>query len=73
MIDFLKANPYVNREEYQWEWSIPQIKLALYDYTHIEYSNNKSEKKETKEIKNKNIIGGDDDMIKMFGSKTYNF
>lgn len=37
MIDFLKAHPGVTRDEYLWEWSVPQIKLALYDNTHAEY------------------------------------
>ena len=37
MIDFLKAHPGVTKEEYLWEWTVPQIKLALYDNTHIEY------------------------------------
>lgn len=35
MIDFLKAYPNVTRDEYMWEWTIPQIQLALYDNTHI--------------------------------------
>ena len=37
MIDFLKANPSVTRDEYLWSWTVPQIKLALYDNTHVEY------------------------------------
>lgn len=37
MIDFLRANPYVSREEYLWKWTVPQIKLASYDYSHVEY------------------------------------
>ena len=37
MVDFLKANPYVTREQYMWEWTIPQIRLATYDYTHVNY------------------------------------
>jgi len=76
MIDFLKANPFVTREEYEWQWTIPQIKLATYDYTHIEYSNNKSKKsgntEATKEQKGK-VIGSSEDMVKAFGSTTYNF
>ena len=37
MIDFLRQNPFVTREEYMWVWTVPQIKLALYDFTHIVY------------------------------------
>lgn len=37
MIDFLKANPYVTKEEYLWKWTIPQIKIASFDFTHNEY------------------------------------
>lgn len=37
MVDFLKQNPYVTREEYMWEWTIPQIRLASYDFTHVRY------------------------------------
>lgn len=37
MIDFLKAHPNVTREEYMWGWTVPQILLASYDFTHIVY------------------------------------
>lgn len=37
MADFLKQNPYVTREEYMWEWTIPQIRLVSFDYTHVNY------------------------------------
>lgn len=37
MIDFLKAHPQVTKDQYLWEWTVPQIKLALYDNTHVEY------------------------------------
>ena len=37
MMDFLKANPHVTREDYMWKWTIPQIRLAGMDYTHIVY------------------------------------
>ncbi|MGM9970074.1 MAG: hypothetical protein ACI35S_06740 [Anaeroplasma sp.] len=40
MVDFLKSNPYVTREEYMWEWTIPQIKLASLDFTHVIYIDN---------------------------------
>ena len=41
MVDFLKANPYVTREEYMWEWTVPQIRLASYDFTHVKYLSEK--------------------------------
>ena len=37
MVDFLKMNPYVTREAYMWEWTVPQILLASNDFTHIHY------------------------------------
>ena len=37
MVDFLRNNPYVSREQYMWEWTIPQIRLASFDYTHVLY------------------------------------
>jgi hypothetical protein len=46
MIDFLKANPYVTKEEYLWEWTVPQVRLASYDTTHVEYLTEKQAKME---------------------------
>lgn len=37
MVDFLRENPYVTKEEYLWEWTVPQIRLASYDFTHVIY------------------------------------
>lgn len=37
MIDFLKAHPQVTRDEYLWEWTVPQVELATIDNTHVEY------------------------------------
>lgn len=34
MTDFLKANPYVTKEEYLWDWTVPQVKLSSFDFTH---------------------------------------
>lgn len=44
MMDFLKANPHVTREDYMWKWTIPQIRLAGMDYTHIVYLDEESAK-----------------------------
>ena len=41
MIDFLKAFPFVTKEQYMWEWSVPQIKLASADNTHVRYLSEK--------------------------------
>lgn len=46
MIDFLRANTFVSREEYMWEWTIPQITLSSIDFTRVEYK--KDKKKESK-------------------------
>lgn len=51
MIDFLKNNPTVTREQYLWEWTVPQIKLASYDFTHIKYLSEKEKEKEKKKTK----------------------
>ena len=40
MIDFLKNNPTVTKEEYKWGWTIPQIRLASYDFTRVKYLHN---------------------------------
>lgn len=37
MIDFLKQFPFVTRDEYLWEWTVPQIKIAKNDFTHINH------------------------------------
>ena len=44
-MDFLKAHPNVTREEYMWEWSVPQIMLASADFTHLVYPKRKKERK----------------------------
>lgn len=48
MIDFLKTNPYITREEYMWQWTIPQISLAAYDFTHVRYISEKESKRHNK-------------------------
>ena len=51
MIDFLRSNPWCSQEHYMWEMTIPQIKLASFDFSHIEHleyeegGDNKNEKK----------------------------
>lgn len=45
-MDFLKLYPNVSVESYKWEWTIPQIKIALHDYTHVVYKNKNKKNKE---------------------------
>lgn len=37
MIDFLRANTWCSQEEYKWQMTVPQIRLASMDFTHMEY------------------------------------
>jgi len=37
MIDFLRANPWCSQEEYKWRMTVPQIRLASFDFSHVEY------------------------------------
>lgn len=44
MIDFIKNNQTVTIEQYKWELTIPQIKIASHDFTHVEYISEKKAK-----------------------------
>lgn len=46
MMDFLKAFPSVTRDEYLWTLTVPQVKLAALDGTHIEYLTEEQVKRE---------------------------
>lgn len=59
MIDFLRANPWCSREEYMWEMTIPQIKLASIDFSHVEYL---SEKTKSNRHKDDPVINNGDDL-----------
>lgn len=67
MIDFLRENPYVTREEYLWEWTISQIRLASYDFTHVKYLSEKEAKK-----KNAVVIDNADDLLNDLGMPVFN-
>ena len=71
MIDFLRANPYVSKEEYLWKWTIPQVKLASIDYSHIEHL---SEEQAEVEKKRKNAIRIDNvmDLVNDLGIPVFN-
>ena len=56
MIDFLKAFPFVTKEEYMWKWTVPQIKLASADNTHVMYlSEKQAEMRKTKRHNGNNL------------------
>lgn len=56
MMDFLKNFPSVTREQYMWEWTIPQIRLASSDITHVRYLSEKEmEMKKAKVIDGNNL------------------
>lgn len=69
MVDFLRANPYVTREEYMWEWTIPQIRLASYDFTHVKYLSEKEVKKKNTTTK---TINSAEDLINDLGFPIFN-
>lgn len=56
MTDFLKANPYVTKEEYLWDWTVPQVKLSSFDFTHTVFLS----EEEAKKSKAKKIDSADD-------------
>lgn len=59
MIDFLKMYPHVTKEQYMWEWTIPQIKLASYDNTHLVHLPEKKDKPV--------VINTAEDLLRSFG------
>lgn len=71
MVDFLKNNPYVSREQYMWEWTIPQIRLASYDYTHVNYLS-EEEAKSAKKAKNVKSYDNPQDLVNDLGIPIFN-
>ena len=70
MVDFLKNNPYVSKEQYMWEWTIPQIRLASYDYTHVNYLSEDEAKR--KKVALKTITyDNPNDLVKDLGIPTF--
>lgn len=56
MMDFIKAFPSVTKEQYMWEWTVPQIRLASADNTHVIYLTEKqAEMRKAKEYNSSNI------------------
>ena len=71
MIDFLRANPYVSKEEYLWQWTIPQVKLASLDYSHVEHLSEEQAKAE-KNRKNSVRIDNVMDLVNDLGIPVFN-
>lgn len=68
MMDFMKENPSVTKEAYMWEWTIPQIKIASSDKTHVRYLTEKeSEARKAKRYSSENISELSDLGIPIFG------
>ena len=71
MIDFLRANPYVSKEEYLWKWTIPQVTLASLDYSHVEHLSEEQAKAE-KNRKNAVRIDNVMDLVNDLGIPVFN-
>lgn len=65
MIDFLRTNTWCSQEEYKWQMTVPQVRLASMDFTHIEYLSDKeikdNKKKNKNKAKNTTVINGAED------------
>ena len=70
MIDFLKNNPSVTKGEYHWEWTIPQIRLASYDFTHVKYL--KTDKNKKKDDNATQTFNTAEDLLNDLGAPVYN-
>jgi len=62
MIDFLRANTWCSQEEYKWGMTVPQVRLASMDFTHIEYLSDSEKKKQDDKLKNATVINGAEDL-----------
>lgn len=63
MIDFLRVNTWCSQEEYKWRMTVPQIRLASMDFTHIEYiSSDKGNNQKNDKLKNAKVINGAEDL-----------
>ena len=60
MIDFLRANTLCSQEEYKWQMTVPQVRLASMDFTHIEYLSDNE--KQNGSLKNAKVINGVEDL-----------
>lgn len=61
MIDFLRANTWCSQEEYKWRMTVPQVRLASMDFTHIEYlSDEEKADQQNKNLKNATVLDSSD-------------
>jgi hypothetical protein len=60
MIDFLRANAWCSQEEYKWQMTVPQVRLASMDFTHIEYLSDNE--KQNGNLQNTKVINGVEDL-----------
>jgi len=44
MVDFLRSNPWCSRDEYLWKMTVGQVRLASFDFSHVEYLPDKKRK-----------------------------
>lgn len=60
MIDFLRTNTWCSQEEYKWQMTVPQVRLASMDFTHIEYLSDNE--KQNGNLQNAKVINGMEDL-----------
>lgn len=60
MIDFLRTNTWCSQEEYKWQMTVPQVRLASMDFTHIEYLSDNE--KQNGNLQNAKVINGVEDL-----------
>lgn len=60
MIDFLRTNTWCSQEEYKWQMTVPQVRLASMDFTHIEYLSDSE--KQNGNLQNAKVINGAEDL-----------
>lgn len=66
MIDFLRANTWCSQEEYKWRMTVPQVRLASMDFTHIEYLSDEEKKnQQNKNLKNATVLDSSDGNINL--------
>lgn len=50
MVDFLRSNPWCSRDEYLWQMTVGQVRLASFDFSHVEYLPDKKRKGKGKKM-----------------------
>lgn len=67
MIDFLKAFPFVTKDEYLWQWTVPQILLASADNSRVLYlSEEEARERESMHYDGSNLSGLNDFGVPIF-------